>query len=152
MNTTVNGIAELKALAGEHLGPSDWLEITQDRVDRFADATDDHQWIHVDVERARTGPFGGTIAHGYLTLALLIPLWTEIVRIENIGMAVNYGLNRVRFPSPIPVGARIRVAARVLSVDDVPGNGVQATVELTVEREDADKPAVVAEAVYRYYA
>jgi acyl dehydratase len=152
MNTTVNGIAELKALAGEHLGPSAWLEITQDRVDRFADATDDHQWIHVDVERARTGPFGGTIAHGYLTLALLIPLWTEIVRIENIGMAVNYGLNRVRFPSPIPVGARIRVAARVLSVDDVPGNGVQATVELTVEREDADKPAVVAEAVYRYYA
>jgi acyl dehydratase len=152
MNTTVNGIAELKALAGEHLGPSGWLEITQDRVDRFADATDDHQWIHVDVERARTGPFGGTIAHGYLTLALLIPLWTEIVRIENIGMAVNYGLNRVRFPSPIPVGARIRVAARVLSVDDVPGNGVQATVELTVEREDADKPAVVAEAVYRYYA
>jgi acyl dehydratase len=152
MNTIVNGIAELKALAGEHLGPSGWVEITQDRVDRFADATDDHQWIHVDVERARTGPFGGTIAHGYLTLAMLIPLWTEIVSIENVGMAVNYGLNRVRFPSPVPVGAKIRLAARLLSVNDVPGDGVQATIEFTVEREGADKPAVVAEAVYRYYA
>jgi acyl dehydratase len=151
MSITVNGIAELKALAGERLGASGWLEITQDRVDRFADATDDHQWIHVDVERASTGPFGGTIAHGYLTLALLIPLWTEIVSIENIGMAVNYGLNRVRFPSPVPVGAKIRLTATMLSVDDVPGDGVQATVELTVEREGSDKPAVVAEAIYRYY-
>jgi acyl dehydratase len=151
MSITVNGIAELKALAGERLGASGWLEITQDRVDRFADATDDHQWIHVDAERASTGPFGGTIAHGYLTLALLIPLWTEIVSIENIGMAVNYGLNRVRFPSPVPVGAKIRLTATMLSVDDVPGDGVQATVELTVEREGSDKPAVVAEAIYRYY-
>jgi acyl dehydratase len=152
MNTTVNGIAELKALAGEHLGPSAWLEITQDRVDRFADATNDHQWIHVDVERARTGPFGGTIAHGYLTLAMLIPLWTEIVSIENVGTAVNYGLNRVRFPSPVPVGAKIRLAAKLLSVNDVPRDGVQATIEFTIERQGTDKPALVAEAVYRYYA
>ncbi len=152
MSITVNGITELKALAGKHLGVSEWLEITQDRVDRFADATDDHQWIHVDVERASKGPFGGTIAHGYLTLALLIPLWTEIASIENIGMAVNYGLNKVRFPSPVPVGAKIRLSATLLSVDDVPRDGVQATIEFTVEREGADKPSVVAEAVYRYYA
>jgi acyl dehydratase len=151
VSITIDGIAELKALAGKHLGVSEWLEITQDRVDRFADATDDHQWIHVDVERASKGPFGGTIAHGYLTLALLIPLWTEIASIENIGMAVNYGLNRVRFPSPVPVGAKIRLAATLLSVDDVAGNGAQATIEFTVEREGTDKPAVVAEAVYRYY-
>jgi len=152
VSTIINGIAELKARAGEHLGVSDWLEITQDRVDRFADATDDHQWIHVDIERAKTGPFGGTIAHGYLTLALLIPLWTEIAKIENIGMAVNYGLNRVRFPSPVPVGSKIRLSAVLAAVTDVPGNGVQATVEFTVERQGADKPSVVAEAVYRYYA
>jgi acyl dehydratase len=152
VSITVNGITELKALAGKHLGVSEWLEITQDRVDRFADATDDHQWIHVDVERASKGPFGGTIAHGYLTLALLIPLWTEIASIENIGMAVNYGLNKVRFPSPVPVGAKIRLSATLLSVDDVPRDGVQATIEFTVEREGADKPSVVAEAVYRYYA
>jgi acyl dehydratase len=152
MSTTIDGIAGLKTRAGDHLGVSDWLEITQDRVDRFADATDDHQWIHVDVERAKTGPFGGTIAHGYLTLSLLIPLWTEIAAIENIGMAVNYGLNKVRFPSPVPVGAKIRLSAKLASVEDVAGNGVQATVEFTVEREGGDKPAVVAEAVYRYYA
>jgi acyl dehydratase len=151
VSITVNGITELKTLAGQHLGVSEWHEVTQDRVDRFADATDDHQWIHVDVERAARGPFGGTIAHGYLTLALLIPLWGEIASIENVGMAVNYGLNRVRFPSPVPVGAKIRLAATLQSVTDVPGDGAQATIEFTVEREGAGKPVLVAEAVYRYY-
>jgi acyl dehydratase len=146
-----HGLDGLRKLTGTDLGPSDWLEITQDRVDTFADATDDHQWIHVDVPRAQSGPFGGTIAHGYLTLALLIPLWTQILRIESIGMAVNYGLNRVRFPAPVPVGSQVRLHARVAGVDEV-RDGVQLTVEFTVEIRGADKPAVVAEALYRYHA
>jgi len=115
----------------------------------FADATGDHQWIHVDPERARSGPFGQTIAHGYLTLALLIPLWTEILVIENIRVAVNYGLNRVRFPAPVPVGSAVRLRARVDAVEEV-RDGVQLTVDFTVEVRGADKPAVVAQAVYRY--
>jgi acyl dehydratase len=146
-----HGLDELRALAGADLGPSDWLEIDQDRVNVFADATGDHQWIHVDPERARTGPFGGTIAHGYLSLALVIPLWTALLEIEGIGMAVNYGLNRLRFPAPVPVGSAIRLHARVASVEDV-RDGVQLTVEFTVEIRGADKPALVAEALYRYYA
>ena len=151
MPTAVNGIDQLSGLAGADLGTSGWLEITQDRVDTFAAATGDRQWIHVDVERARTGPFGGTIAHGYLTLALVIPLWSEILRVEGIGMALNYGLNRLRFPAPVPVGSRVRLHARVASVEEVAGGGAQLTVELTVEVEGGSKPAAVAEAVYRYY-
>ena len=151
MTHVAHGLDELRALAGADLGPSDWLEIGQDRVNAFADATGDHQWIHVDPERARTGPFGGTIAHGYLTLALVIPLWTELLRIEGIGMAVNYGLNRLRFPAPVPVGSAVRLHANVVGVEDV-RDGVQLTVALTVEIRDADKPALAAEAVYRYYA
>src|SRR5579885_3118069 len=108
MPRTVNGITELLALTGTDLCHSDWLEIDQKRVDLFADATDDHQWIHVDVERAGKGPFGGTIAHGHLTLALLIPLWNRLLEVRGVGMAVNYGLNKVRFPAPVPVGSRIR--------------------------------------------
>jgi acyl dehydratase len=149
--TAVNGIDQLSGLAGADLGASAWLEITQDRVDTFAAATGDRQWIHVDVERARTGPFGGPIAHGYLTLALVIPLWSEILRVEAVGMALNYGLNRLRFPAPVPVGSRIRLHARVASVEGVAGGGVQLTVDLTVEIEGGSKPAAVAEAVYRYY-
>jgi acyl dehydratase len=149
--TVANGLDEIRKLAGADLGASDWLQITQERVDTFADATGDHQWIHVDVERAKTGPFGGTIAHGYLTLALVIPLWSSILQIRGVGMALNYGLNRVRFPSPVPVGARIRLHARVTSVDEVPA-GVQLTAEFTVEREGGDKPAAFAEVVYRYHA
>jgi acyl dehydratase len=152
MTTTVHGLAELKALAGTDLGTGGWLEVTQDRIDTFADATGDHQWIHVDVERAAAGPFGGTIAHGYLTLALLIPLWTELLRIEGIGMAVNYGLNKVRFPAPVPAGAKVRLAARLGAVEDVGPRTVQAVVDLTLELEGSDKPAVVAQAVYRYLA
>jgi len=147
----VNGLAELKAQAGADLGYTGWLEVTQQRVDRFADATDDHQWIHVDPERARSGPFGGTIAHGYLTLSLLIPLFSELLVIQGIGMAVNYGLNKVRFPAPVPVGAKIRVAARLGEVEDVSGGGVQVVADFTVEIDGKDKPACVAQAVYRYY-
>jgi acyl dehydratase len=151
MPRTVNGLDEIKALAGQHLGYSEWWEITQDRVNKFADATDDHQWIHVDPERAKTGPFGGPIAHGYLTLSLLIPLWSEILQIEGIKMAVNYGLNRVRFTAPVPVGAKIRLGTKLADVKEVSGGGVEALVEAVVEVEGAAKPAVVAEAVYRYY-
>jgi len=147
----VHGLAELKALAGADLGHSGWLEITQDRVDLFGDATGDRQWIHVDPERARGGPFGGTIAHGYLTLSLVIPLFNEMLVMQDIGMAVNYGLNKVRFPAPVPVGSKIRLAGRLGEVEDVSGGGVQVVVDFTIQIEGKDKPACVAQAVYRYY-
>ncbi|MFD7658915.1 MaoC family dehydratase [Actinosynnema sp. NPDC059797] len=152
MTTTADGLAELLALAGRDLGHTAWREITQDRVDTFADAADDHQWIHVDPERAADGPFGGTIAHGYLTLALLIPLFGELLEIRGTRMSVNYGLDKVRFPSPVPVGAKVRLAGRVASVEEVPGDGVQMALDFTVEIDGADKPACVARAVYRHYA
>jgi acyl dehydratase len=147
--TVAHGLDGLRKLAGADLGPGDWLEITQERVNAFADATGDHQWIHVDPERARGGPFGGTIAHGYLTLALIISLWTQLLRIEDVAMAVNYGLNRVRFPAPVPAGSQIRLRARVAAVEEVPG-GVQLTVGFTMELRGSDKPAMVAEGLYRY--
>ncbi|MFE3451982.1 MaoC family dehydratase [Nonomuraea sp. NPDC059194] len=152
MTTTANGLDELKALAGRDLGHSGWLEITQDRVNTFADATDDHQWIHTDAEKAKDGPFGGTIAHGYLTLSLLIPLFTELLDVRGVTMSINYGLDKVRFPSPVKVGGKIRLAARVVSVDDVPGNGVQMAMDFTVEIDGSAKPACVARALYRHYA
>jgi acyl dehydratase len=147
--TIAHGLDGLRKLAGADLGASDWLTVTQDRVNTFADATDDHQWIHVDPERARTGPFGATIAHGYLTLALVIPLWTQILQMEGVEVAVNYGLNRVRLPAPVPVGSQVRLHARVSAVEDV-ADAVQMTVDLTVEIQGGDKPALVAEALYRY--
>lgn len=149
MPTTVNGLDELRATAGTDLGHSSWLEITQERVDRFAEATDDHQWIHVDPERAVDGPYGGTIAHGHLTLSLVIPLFSEILVIEGVSVSVNYGLNKVRFISPVPVGSRIRLAATVAEVTDVPG-GVQVVVDCRIEIEGQDKPAGAAQCVYRY--
>jgi acyl dehydratase len=152
MTTTVNGLTEIKALAGKDLGHSDWLEIAQDRVNTFADATDDHQWIHVDPRRADGGPFGGTIAHGYLTLSLVIPLFNELLDIQGVTMSINYGLDKVRFPSPVKVGSRIRLGATVASVEDVPGDGVQMHLDFTVEIEGAGKPACVARAIYRHYA
>jgi acyl dehydratase len=152
MTTRVNGLAEIAALAGKDLGHTDWLEITQERVNLFAEATNDHQWIHVDVERARSGPFGGPIAHGYLTLSLLIPLFGELLEIRGVRMSVNYGLEKVRFPSPVPVGAKIRMAATVVSVEEVAGEGVQMLLGCTVEVDGSDKPACVAQAVYRHYA
>jgi acyl dehydratase len=151
MARTIDGIDGLKALAGEHLGYSDYLEITQERVNLFADATGDHQWIHVDVERAKAGPFGGPIAHGYLTLSLGPALAPEIYRVEGVKMAVNYGTAKVRFPAPVPVGSKLRLGAKLLGVDDVGGGGVQITMEFTFEVEDSAKPACVAELLFRYY-
>src|SRR5437868_9076949 len=121
MARTINGIEELKALVGEELGTSDWLEITQERVNTFADATGDHQWIHVDPERAKDGPFGGTIAHGYLTTSLGPVLLPQVVVVSGFSMALNYGLNKVRFPSPVPVGSKLRLGAELLEVEDVKG-------------------------------
>jgi acyl dehydratase len=149
--TTTVALADLKTLVGADLGASDWIEVTQQRINTFADATDDHQWIHVDVERAAAGPFGGPIAHGYLTLSLLIPLWGDLLRIEGVSRGVNYGLNRVRFPAPVPAGARIRLTGKLTSADDVPG-GVQITAEVAIEIENGSKPACVAQPVLRYYA
>ncbi|MFI9428542.1 MaoC family dehydratase [Streptomyces achromogenes] len=152
MPTTAHGLDELKSLAGTDLGRTDWREITQDRVNTFADATDDHQWIHTDPERAKAGPFGGPIAHGYLTLSLIIPLFNELLEIDGIAMSVNYGLEKVRFPSPVPVGAKIRLHGVVDSVENVKGDGVQMRLTFTVEAEGSAKPACVAQAVYRHYA
>jgi acyl dehydratase len=149
---TVHGLDEIKALEGRDLGRSDWLEITQERVNTFADATGDHQWIHVDVERAAAGPFGGPIAHGYLTLSLVIPLFTELLEITGTTMSVNYGLEKVRFPNPVRVGSKIRLAATVAEVTEVAGNGVQMVLDFTVEIDGQAKPACVARPVYRHYA
>jgi acyl dehydratase len=152
MTVSVNGLAEVKALAGQDLGQTGWMELTQDRINTFADATDDHQWIHTDPERAKSGPFGTTIAHGYLTLSLLIPLFGELLEIGGVRMSVNYGLEKVRFPSPVPVGSKIRLAGTVVSVDDVPGDGVQMRLDFVVEIDGSPKPACVAQAIYRHYA
>ncbi|HUR09051.1 MAG TPA: MaoC family dehydratase [Nonomuraea sp.] len=152
MTTTAYGLDELKALAGRDLGHTGWLEITQDRVNTFAEATNDHQWIHVDLERAEDGPFGGPIAHGYLTLSLLIPLFNELLDIQGVTMCINYGLNKMRFPSPVKVGAKIRLAGKVAEVEEVPGGGVQMLMDFIVEIDGSGKPACVVQAVYRYYA
>ena len=144
-------IAGLAAHAGTHLGYSEWRAMTQDEVDRFADLTHDHNWIHVDRERAKSGPFGGTIAHGYLTLALLAPLMLELLRVEGASTVINYGMNRVRFPAPLPVGARYRAGLELAAVEEIAG-GVQAQLDATVEVEGADKPSLVAECLVRYYA
>jgi acyl dehydratase len=146
---------ELRAAVGEELGTSDWLEIDQKRIDLFAEATGDHQWIHTDPERAAEGPFGSTIAHGYLTLSLLPLLVPQVLAVQGVRMGVNYGTNKVRFPSPVPVGSRLRAGARINEVTEVPapggGGGVQLTTLVTIEREDGDKPVCVAEIVSRYY-
>ena len=152
MTVIANGLDELKALAGTDLGYTGWLEVTQDRVNTFADATGDHQWIHVDAAKAAAGPFGGTIAHGYLTLSLVIPLFGELAEVRGVSMGINYGLNKVRFPAPVPVGSKIRLGARLGAVEDAGVNAVQAVMDFTIEVEGAEKPACVAQAVYRYYA
>jgi acyl dehydratase len=143
---TFTSLEELSDAVGEDLGPSDWLEVTQGRVDAFADATGDHQWIHVDVDRAARGPFGGTIAHGYLTLSLIPRFAPELFEISTPGARLNYGVNKVRFPSPVRVGSRIRAAARIVEVSDVPA-GRQLLTRYTVEIEGEPKPACVAETV-----
>lgn len=147
----INGSAELKTLVGEHMGYSEWMEITQERVNLFADATGDHQWIHVDPERAaKESPFGGPIAHGYLTLSLGPVLLPQVVITGGFRMGVNYGCNKVRFMSPVPVGARLRLGVKILSADEIPG-GMQTTYELTFECEGAAKPSCIAEVIFRAY-
>lgn len=144
-----NGLAELIAAEGEQLGPTEWLDITQNRVNLFADATDDHQWIHVDPERAAGGPFGGTIAHGLLTLSLIPHFTQQLYRVDNVAMAINYGYNRVRFITPVRVGARLRARAEITSVAQLDG-AVQVTLNTTVEIERSEKPAAVAESIVRF--
>ena len=148
--TTFASPSELAGSVGSHLGYSDWLEITQERINAFADATDDHQWIHVDPERARSGPFGTTIAHGYLTLSLAVRFVAEIFQVEGRVMGVNYGSNRVRFISPVPVGSKLRAGGTLAAVEEVAG-GYQVTIDLTFEIEGAEKPACVAQVLYRMY-
>jgi len=150
MTTTVHGLDGVRSLAGQDLGASSWLDITQERVNTFADATGDHQWIHIDVERAKSGPFGGPIAHGYLTLSLGPTLAPQIFGVSGISMGVNYGCGKVRFPSPVPVGSKLRLGVTLMSVEDVPG-GAQVTQEFVFEVEGASKPSCVAEVIFRYY-
>ena len=147
---TINGTDELRSLIGEHLGYSDYVEITQDQVNQFADATGDHQWIHVDVERATAGPFGAPIAHGYLTLSLGPALSPQIYSVGGFKMGVNYGAEKIRFPAPVPVGSKLRLGAKLLGVDDVAG-GIQMKMEFSFEVEGASKPSCVAEVLFRLY-
>jgi acyl dehydratase len=148
--TVLDGADGARAAVGTHLGYSDWLEITQERVDQFADATGDHQWIHVDVERAKSTPFGGTIAHGYLTLSLTPMFAGQIVRFQGWSMVVNYGVDRVRFPAPLLVGSRARGGVELVEVTDVPG-GWQTKLVITVEVEGQEKPCCVVESLARWY-
>jgi acyl dehydratase len=147
----VTDIAGLAALSGSELGATEWRQMTQERVDEFADVTEDHNFIHVDPERAAATPFGGTIAHGYLTLSLLAPVTQGLLTVTDAGLSINYGLDRVRFPAPLPVGAWFRGSARLGEVTPIDG-GVQVHVTATVELRDQPKPALVAECVFRYYA
>ncbi len=151
MGTVFSSPAELLGTEpGRVLGSSDWLEITQKRISQFADATGDHQWIHVDPERAKEGPYGACIAHGYLTLSLVNLFLPEICKVENSSMGINYGCNRVRFPAPVPAGSRVRGSGALTEVDEVKG-GVQAVVRVTVELENSERPACVADTVSRFY-
>lgn len=145
-------LAELASCVGEEIAVTDWVEVTQQRIDAFADATGDHQWIHVDPDRAAKGPFGTTIAHGYLTLSLLPMFMESAIELRGVRMSVNYGLNRVRFPAPVPAGSRLRARFRVASVEDIGNDGLQIVTEATIEREGGDKPVCIAETVARRYA
>jgi acyl dehydratase len=148
---TTTTIAELPMLKGQDLGTSEWIEVTQERVDTFAAATGDHQWIHVDVERSnRESPFGGPIAHGYLTLSLVVPLYAQVLTVSDAVMGLNYGLNKVRFTAPVPVGSRIRLTAMLTGVTEITG-GLQLTVGAVIEREGSHKPVCIAELVFRTY-
>jgi len=149
--TTTIAYTDVAGLAGTDLGYTDWVEITQQQVNTFADATGDHQWIHVDPERAKDGPFGAPIAHGFLTLSLAVTFWTELLEVEGVATKVNYGLDKVRFISPVKVGARVRMNAVVAEVTEI-GGGYQLTVDQTIEIDGATKPAVVARGLYRFYA
>ena len=150
MPTTVDGVDAFGDFVGKELGHSEWLTISQERVNLFADATDDHQWIHVDPERAKGGPFGVAIAHGYLTLSLIPVYLPEILEVQGMSMGINYGCNKVRFPSPVIVDSKLRMGVSVGGVEDVKG-GVQVNFDVTLEVEDAAKPSCVAQVVYRYF-
>ena len=147
----LHGLADLEKAVGQEVGPTEWFLIDQARVNGFADDTEDHQWIHVDPERAKAGPFGGPVAHGFLTLSLIPYLMGQLRRVEGVRMGVNYGLDRVRFPSPVLVGLHIRARATVTSLDKIAGNAVHMVTEVTIEVEGSEKPACVAEMVSRYY-
>jgi acyl dehydratase len=151
MGTVFETPEELKDAVGKQLGKSDWLEITQQRIDLFAEATGDHQWIHVDPERAKNGPFGATIAHGYLTQSLVNKFLPEIVEVRGISMGVNYGADKIRFPAPVPVGSKLRGSAELVRVEEVKNGGIQATVRVTVEIKGNDRPACVIDTISRYY-
>jgi acyl dehydratase len=150
MVTILDGIAGVKAYAGKHLGKSDWLRIEQDRIDKFADATGDKHWIHTDPQRAKDSPFGKTIAHGYLTLSVIFELLATVYKLQNLPMGLNYGINKLRFVSAVPVDSRIRLDVTMKEALDVK-NGVQFTLDCTFELEDSDRPACVAEVVFRFY-
>ena len=151
MSTVFKTPADLKNAIGQQLGKSDWLEIKQDRIDKFADATGDHQWIHVDPERAKDGPFGACIAHGYLTQALVNYFLPQIMEVQGISMGVNYGADRLRFPAPGPVGSRIRGSAELLEAEDTKDGGIQTKVRVTVEIEGKDRPGCVIDTISRFY-
>ncbi len=150
--TTIVSFNEAKDLAGRDLGCTEWREVTQQMVDTFADATDDHQWIHVDPERAKDGPFGAPIAHGFLTLSLIIPFWSELFDVTDVKTKVNYGLDKVRFTSPVKVGSRIRMKGVISDVQEVKGNGLHLVTDGTIEIEGEERPAVVATFLSRFYA
>lgn len=150
--TTIVSFNEAKDLAGRDLGYTEWREVTQQMVDTFADATDDHQWIHVDPERAKDGPFGAPIAHGFLTLSLIIPFWSELFDVTDVKTKVNYGLDKVRFTSPVKVGSRIRMKGVISDVQEVKGNGLHLVTDGTIEIEGEERPAVVATFLSRFYA
>ena len=150
MTTIVEKPADLIGMEGTQLGPTDWLTVDQDRVDGFADVTGDHQWIHVDVERAKDGPFGGTIAHGYLTLSLVSMFLPQLIEVRGFAHAVNVGLDRLRFLAPVVVGSRIRAVSEIVSVEEIKG-GIQSIVRVTIEIEGSGKPALIADTISRYY-
>ena len=150
MTTIIKHPSDLPAMVGEHLGFSDWLAIEQDRINLFADATGDHQWIHVDPEKAKDGPFGKCIAHGYLSLSLVNLFLPQIVEVQSLKMGVNYGCDKVRFPAPVPVGSRVRGGGEMISVEEVKG-GFQAIIRVTVEIEGGDRPACVIDTISRFY-
>jgi acyl dehydratase len=151
MATTFANPAALKDAVGKPLGHSEWLEITQERIDQFAEATGDHQWIHVDPQRARKGPFGATIAHGYLTLALVSQFLPQIVVVRGTSMGVNYGADRLRFPAPVPVGSRIRASAELIEAEDTKDGAVQAKIRVSIEVQGKDRPACVVDTLSRFY-
>ena len=151
MSTVFESPSEMKTAAGKALGSSDWLEITQERIDQFAEATGDHQWIHTDPERAKAGPFGTTIAHGYLTQSLVSYFLPQIVQVQGISMGINYGADRLRFPAPVPVGSRIRASAELVEAADTKDGAVQAKVRVTIEIEGNERPACVIDTISRYY-